>query len=49
MARKNNNTFICEICHCETPRQYEGAEPNVCADCLPTEESRTSKYNDYFG
>lgn len=27
--------FYCEICGCYTPYKYEGAEPNVCEDCLP--------------
>lgn len=27
--------FICEICHCETPVECEGSEPNTCADCMP--------------
>ena len=28
-------TFICEICHCETPIECEGSEPNTCAMCMP--------------
>lgn len=27
--------FICEICHCETPVECEGSEPNTCAMCMP--------------
>lgn len=27
--------FICEICHCVTPIECEGSEPNTCADCMP--------------
>ena len=29
------DTFICEICHCITPIECEGSEPNTCADCMP--------------
>ena len=28
-------TFICEICHCETPIECEGSEQNTCAMCMP--------------
>lgn len=28
-------SFICEICHCETPVECEGSEPNTCAMCMP--------------
>lgn len=27
--------FECDICHEITPKEYEGAEPNVCANCYP--------------
>ena len=27
--------FVCEICHCVTPTECEGSEPNTCADCMP--------------
>lgn len=30
-----NKKFICEICHCKTPIECEGSEPNTCADCMP--------------
>jgi hypothetical protein len=30
--------FTCEICHQKTPKFYEGAEPNVCENCLPIKE-----------
>lgn len=30
------DTFICEICGEQTSTDFEGAEPNVCASCLPT-------------
>lgn len=29
------DAFICEICHCVTPFECEGSEPNTCADCMP--------------
>lgn len=29
--------FICEICNCWTPKKFEGADPNTCADCNPPE------------
>lgn len=32
---KNKKTFICEICKCVTPKEYESYEKNVCEDCLP--------------
>lgn len=32
----SNNTFKCEICGEITPKNCEGGEPNVCADCVPT-------------
>ena len=32
----SNNTFKCEICGEITPKECEGGEPNVCADCVPT-------------
>ena len=31
-----NDTFKCEICGEITPKNCEGGEPNVCADCVPT-------------
>ena len=33
----SNNTFKCEICGEITPKNCEGGEPNVCADCVPVE------------
>lgn len=30
-----NKDFYCEICNCATPYDCEGAEPHVCADCVP--------------
>lgn len=43
-------TFICEICHKETPIHCEGAEPNTCAMCMPIEclESNTRGKTDYL-
>lgn len=29
------DAFICEICHCITPIECEGSEPNTCAACMP--------------
>ena len=37
-------SFICEICKCETPKLYEGSEPNTCAMCMPLEEQGESGY-----
>ena len=34
---KMKKTFICEICHCETPVECEGSEPNTCAMCMPVD------------
>ena len=31
-------TFVCEICHEETPTKCEGSEPNTCAMCMPEDE-----------
>lgn len=31
--------FCCEICHCITPIECEGSEPNTCADCMPLTNS----------
>lgn len=33
--KKVNTHFICEICHCVTPIEFEGGEPNTCAMCVP--------------
>lgn len=30
-----DKNFICEICHCVTPIECEGSEPNTCAACMP--------------
>lgn len=27
--------FTCEICKCKTPREFEGGDKNVCANCVP--------------
>lgn len=35
---KKEETFVCEICHCKTPKQYEGTEPNTCEMCMPKGE-----------
>lgn len=37
---KNGNYkyFVCDICGNEELVQYEGAEPNTCAMCLPLSE-----------
>lgn len=32
MDKKN---FVCEICKKKTPKQYEGAEPHTCEECMP--------------
>ena len=32
---KSKTHFICEICHCKTPKSCEGSEPNTCAMCMP--------------
>lgn len=32
---KDTKCFYCDICGCITPYECEGAEPNVCADCVP--------------
>ena len=29
------DAFICEICHCVTPIECEGSQPNTYADCIP--------------
>ena len=29
------SSFTCEICHCLTPKECEGSEPNTCAMCMP--------------
>ena len=48
----NNKYFVCEICGCETLVPFEGAEPNVCAMCLPLEIAEENcdydKQNAYF-
>ena len=31
----SGKSFVCEICHCITPIECEGSEPNTCADCMP--------------
>ena len=36
IKKLSNNTFKCEICGEITPKECEGGEPNVCADCVPT-------------
>lgn len=36
---KTKTHFICEICHCITPIECEGSEPNTCADCMPLTDS----------
>lgn len=38
----SNNTFKCEICGEITPKECEGAEPNVCVDCVPIETHAVS-------
>lgn len=43
-AIKQEDTFICEICHCETPKRCEGAEPNTCAMCMPCENPSKMPY-----
>lgn len=35
LAHNTEPTFICEICHCKTPKSCEGSEPNTCAMCMP--------------
>lgn len=40
---KNVKCFICEICGCETPYEYEGADPYTCADCNPVRIEFTEK------
>lgn len=32
---KGTKFFYCEICGCETPYEFEGADPHTCADCNP--------------
>ena len=27
--------FECEICHCLTPKKFEGSEPCTCEMCMP--------------
>jgi ribosome-binding protein aMBF1 (putative translation factor) len=39
--------FKCEICGCITPVEREGAEPNVCASCLPIKEEEDANGNDF--
>ena len=40
------DAFICEICHCVTPIECEGSEPNTCADCMPLRaNNERSKYD----
>lgn len=38
---KNRNCkyFVCDICGNEELVQYEGAEPNTCAMCMPLTEA----------
>lgn len=38
---KNGNCkyFVCDICGNEELVQYEGAEPNTCAMCMPLAEA----------
>lgn len=38
MKDKKRKTFICEICHCETPIECEGREPCTCAECMPIDD-----------
>lgn len=52
MGENRKPTFICEICHCETPIECEGREPCTCAECMPMDEivsngSRTHE-NDFL-
>ena len=37
-------SFVCEICKCETPKIYEGSEPNTCSMCMPLEEQGENDY-----
>lgn len=39
---KKQPTFICEICHCRTPKSAEGSEPNTCNMCMPVEPASDS-------
>ena len=32
---KGTKCFYCDICGCITPYEYEGADPDTCADCNP--------------
>lgn len=27
--------FVCEICKYQTPKEFEGSEPNTCCACMP--------------
>ena len=40
---KNEKEFTCEICHCVTPRRFEGSEPNTCAECMPLHNDNNIK------
>lgn len=38
------NTFICEICGCETPKDCESGTPNVCCGCIDDANDEVSPY-----
>ena len=39
LIKDKSKVFECEICHCTTPIECEGSEPNTCADCMPLADS----------
>ena len=39
--------FVCEICDCLTPKEYEGSEPNTCAECMPINIEEGGDNNGY--
>ena len=41
------DTFICEICGEKAPVEYEGSEPNTCAECMPIEPTDVKGVCDY--
>lgn len=41
--------FECEICGEATPKNCEGGEPNVCADCVPTKTHDLSTEIEPYG